>query len=90
MAQGLDEEEGVTARDRRQCVSEFLVVVASLRDVRRDVVLVESPEGKPVGCSVAVQVGEHRRQGMRAVEVGAAICADDLHPRVIAEAQKMP
>ena len=30
------------------------------------------------------------RKGMRTVEVGAAVGADDLHPRAIAEAQQMP
>ena len=37
-----------------------------------------------------MKVGEHRRQRMGAVEVGAAVRADDLHARVLAEAQKMP
>ena len=37
-----------------------------------------------------MQVGEHRRKGMGTVEVGAAVGADDLHARAIAEAQQMP
>ena len=37
-----------------------------------------------------MQVGEHRRQRVGAVEVGAAIRADDLHAGVLAETQEMP
>ena len=44
---------------------------------------------KAVGGAVAVKVGEHRRQRMGAVEVGAAVRADDLHAGVLAEAQQM-
>ena len=36
-----------------------------------------------------MKVGEHRRQRMGAVEVGAAVRADDLHAGVLAEAQQM-
>ena len=36
-----------------------------------------------------MQVGEHRRQGVGAVEIGAAVGADDLHARAVAEAQQM-
>jgi len=37
-----------------------------------------------------VEVGEHRCQGMGAVQVGAAVRADDLHAVLLAEAQDMP
>ena len=37
-----------------------------------------------------MKIGEHRREGVGAVEVGAAVCADDLHAGVLAEAQEMP
>ena len=37
-----------------------------------------------------MKVGEHRRQRMGAVEVGAAVRADDLHAGVLSEAQEMP
>ena len=36
-----------------------------------------------------MEVGEHRRQGVGAVQIGAAVCADDLHAGVLAEAQEM-
>ena len=89
VAQGLDEEERVATGDRRQCPGEFFVVVAGLGDVRRHVVLVEAAELEALGGAVAVKIGEHRRQGMGAVEVGAAVCADDLYAGPVAEAQKM-
>ena len=93
VAQGLDEEEGVTARDSSQCVGKLFVVVAGLGDVCGHVVLAEAAETDAVGraqTGAAVQVGEHRRQGVGAVQVGAAVRADDLHARVLAEAQQMP
>ena len=37
-----------------------------------------------------MKIGEHRRQRVGAVEVGAAVRADDLHAGVLAEAQEMP
>jgi len=36
-----------------------------------------------------VKVGEHRRQGVGAVEVGASVRPDNLHTSVLAEAQEM-
>ncbi|ORB09874.1 hypothetical protein BST36_30940, partial [Mycolicibacterium moriokaense] len=41
--------------------------------------LIEAAECKARGGAVAMQVGQHRRQRMRAIEVGAAVRADDLH-----------
>ena len=64
------------------------VVVAGLRDVGADVV-VESAETDAIGGAVAVQVGQHRRQRMGAVEISAAVSADDLHARTVTEAQQM-
>ena len=90
MAQGLDEEERIATRDRRQRPGQLFVVVAGLGDIGGHVVLVEAAELKAVGGAVAVEVGEHRRQRMGAVEVGAAIRADDLHAGVLAETQQMP
>ncbi len=37
-----------------------------------------------------MEIGEHRRQRVGAVEVRAAVRADDLDARVLAEAQEMP
>ena len=68
---------------------EFFVVVAGLGDVCTHVDLVEAAELKASGGAVAVKVGEHRRQGVGAVEIRAAVRADDLHAGVLAEAQKM-
>ena len=90
MAQRLDEEERIATGDRRQCPGQLFVVVAGFGDVCGHVVLVEAAEGEAIGGAVAVKVGEHRRQRVGAVEVGAAVCADDLHARVLAEAQEMP
>ena len=89
VAQRLDEEERVAAGDRRQRPGELFVVVAGLGDVRGHVVLVEAAELKTVGGAVAVKIGEHRREGMGAVEVGAAVRADDLHARALAESQEV-
>ena len=89
VAQRLDEEERVAAGDRRQRPGQLFVVVAGLGDVGGHVVLVEAAELQAVGGAVAVKVGEHRRQRMGAVEVGAAVRADDLHAGLLAEAQQM-
>ena len=90
VAQCLDEEERIAARDRRQGPGQLFVVVAGFGDVGGHVVLVEAAELNAVGGAVAVQVGEHRRQRVGPVEVGAAVGADDLHAGVVAEAQQMP
>ncbi len=71
-------------------MAELFVVVAGLGDVGAYVVLIEAAETDAVGGAVAVQVGEHRRQRMGAVEISAAVGADDLHARAVAEAQQMP
>ncbi|MCV7332023.1 hypothetical protein H7J81_18135 [Mycobacterium cookii] len=89
VAQSLDEKEGVAARHGCQCATELFVVVAGLGYVRADVILIETTEIDPVGCAVAVKVGEHRGQGVGPVQIGTAVGADDLHPGVIAEAQEV-
>ena len=89
MTQRLDEEERITTGDRCQCASQHFVVVTGLGHVRRHVALVQSAECDPVGGAVAVQVGQHRCQRVGAVEVGAAIRADNLHAGVLAETQQM-
>ena len=89
VAQRLDEEERIATRDRRQRPGEFFVVVAGLGEVCSHVDLVEAAQLKAGGGAVAVKVGEHRRQRVGAVEVGAAVRADDLHASVLAEAQEM-
>ena len=90
MAQGLNEEERISSGDGRQGSRQFFVGVSGFGDVGGDVILVEPAERKAMGGAVAVKVGEHRRQGMGAVEVRAAVCADDLYAGLLAEAQKMP
>ena len=90
VAQGLNEEERISSGDGRQGSRQFFVGVSGFGDVGGDVILVEPAERKAMGGAVAVKVGEHRRQRMGAVEIGTAVRADDLHTRVLSEAQKMP
>ena len=89
VTQRLDEEERVAARHRSQRPAKLFVVVARLGDVRRHIVLIESAELQTLGRAVAVKIGQHRRKGMGAVEIGTPIRADDLHARLVAESQQM-
>ena len=88
--QRLDEEEGVATRHRRQRPRQLLVVVAGRGDVRGHLLLTEPGKLKPVRGSIAIEVGQHRREWMRPVEIGAAVRAEDLHTGVFAEPEQMP
>ena len=89
MTQGLDEEERVASGDRCQRAGQLFVVVSGLGHIRADVVHIEAVEGNAVGAAVTVEVGEHRRQRVGAIEVRTAVGADDLHASVLSEAQKV-
>ena len=89
MAQRLDEEERISTRDPRQCPGQLLVVVPGFGDVGGDIVLVQATQGQASRGAVAVKVGQHRRERVRAVEVGAAVGTDNLYAGVFTEAQQM-
>ena len=90
MAQRLDEEERISTSHRRQGPAQFFVVVTGFGDIGAHLVLVQSGQIQPMCRAIAVQVGEHGGQRMRAVQVGAAVGGDDLHLGLVTEAQQVP
>jgi hypothetical protein len=89
MAEHFDQKERIAGGDARQRLSEPGVVVAGGGQVGADIIRIQPAEGEPLGGAVAVQVGEHTGERVGAIEVGAAVGAQDVQPNAVTGAEQV-